>query len=220
VRGLAATTIRYLPEKIKGPGRFLRILSGNRAGPAVGTARANVRYGFERSYRMNVIVDVRPLSWEGLLCCFLSGIIVGLERQLRGKPVGMRTSALICIGTYIFIAITRHVANDITDPSRIIGQVITGIGFLGAGVILARQGMIVGVTSASAIWVLAAVGVVIGVGFPWLGVKLAILAVFVLVGVDSLESRFELLQRGVHRKRGETAVHENGRPHNGAQDSE
>ncbi len=149
---------------------------------------------------MNVIVDVRPLSWEALLCCFLSGIIIGLERQLRGKPVGMRTSALICIGTYIFIAITRHVATDITDPSRIIGQVITGIGFLGAGVILARQGMIVGVTSASAIWVLAAIGVVIGVGFPWLGVKMAILAVFVLVGVDSLESRFEPLQRGVHRK--------------------
>jgi len=149
---------------------------------------------------MNVIVDVRPLSWEALLCCFLSGIIIGLERQLRGKPVGMRTSALICIGTYIFIAITRHVANDLTDPSRIIGQVITGIGFLGAGVILARQGMIVGVTSASAIWVLAAIGVVIGVGFPWLGVKMAILAVFVLVGVDSLESRFEPLQRGVHRK--------------------
>ncbi len=149
---------------------------------------------------MNLIVDVRPLSWEALLCCFLSGIIVGLERQLRGKPVGMRTSALICIGTYIFIAITRHISTDITDPSRIIGQVITGIGFLGAGVILARQGMIVGVTSASAIWVLAAIGVVIGVGFPWLGVKMAILAVFVLVGVDSLESRFEPLQRGVHRK--------------------
>jgi putative Mg2+ transporter-C (MgtC) family protein len=149
---------------------------------------------------MNVIVDVRPLSWEGLLCCFLSGIIVGLERQLRGKPVGMRTSALICIGTYIFIAITRHIATDLTDPSRIIGQVITGIGFLGAGVILARQGIVVGVTSASAIWVLAAIGVVIGVGFPWLGVKMAFLVVFVLVGVDSLESRFEPLQRGVHRK--------------------
>jgi putative Mg2+ transporter-C (MgtC) family protein len=132
----------------------------------------------------------------------------------------MRTSALICIGTYIFIAITQHVANDITDPSRIIGQVITGIGFLGAGVILARQGMVVGVTSASAIWVLAAIGVVIGVGFPWLGVKLAILAVFVLVGVDSLESRFEPLQRGVHRKLKETREHENHGPSNGTQNSE
>jgi putative Mg2+ transporter-C (MgtC) family protein len=89
------------------------------------------------------VVDVQPLTWEALLCCFLSGIVVGLERQLRGKPMGMRTSALICIGTYIFIAMARHVSNSVTDPSRAIGQVVTGIGFLGAGVILARRGAII-----------------------------------------------------------------------------
>jgi putative Mg2+ transporter-C (MgtC) family protein len=147
------------------------------------------------------VIDVSPLSWEGLFCCFVSGLIIGLERQLRGKPMGMRTSALICIGTYVFIAITRHVANEITDPSRIIGQVITGIGFLGAGVILARQGMIVGVTSASAIWVLAAIGVVIGVGFPWLGVKISVLAVGILAGVDFIENHVEWLQRGIYHRR-------------------
>ncbi|MEN6575217.1 MAG: MgtC/SapB family protein [Phycisphaerales bacterium] len=146
------------------------------------------------------ILDVSPLTWEALLCCFLSGAIVGLERQLRGKPVGVRTSTLICTGTYVFIAISQHVATGVTDPSRIIGQVVTGIGFLGAGVILTRQGMVVGVTSASAIWVLAAIGVVIGLGLPWLGVKLAVLAVVVLVGVDLLENQFESMQRGVHRK--------------------
>ena len=110
------------------------------------------------------------------------------------------------MGTYVFVAITRVVSNEVTDPSRIIGQVITGIGFLGAGVILARHGAIIGVTSASAIWVLAAVGVVIGLGFPWLGVKLAILTVAILVGVDVVESRFEFLQRGVHHnpKKGQT----------------
>jgi putative Mg2+ transporter-C (MgtC) family protein len=146
------------------------------------------------------LIDVGPLTWEALLCCFLSGIIVGLERQLRGKPMGMRTSALICIGTYVFVAMTRHISNQITDPSRVIGQVITGIGFLGAGVILARHGAVIGVTSASAIWVLASIGVVIGVGFPWLGVKLAVLAVAILVGVDVLEHNFAFLQRGVHQK--------------------
>jgi len=117
---------------------------------------------------------------------------------LRGKPVGMRTSALICIGTYVFVAITNHVANSVTDPSRIIGQVVTGIGFLGAGVILARHGAIVGVTSAASVWVLAAIGVVIGVGHPWLGVKLAVLMVAILAGVDFVETRFESLQTGVH----------------------
>lgn len=146
------------------------------------------------------LIDVGPLTWEALLCCFLSGIIIGLERQLRGKPMGMRTSALICMGTYVFIAMTRHISNQVTDPSRVVGQVITGIGFLGAGVILARQGAIIGVTSASAIWVLASIGVVIGVGFPWLGVKLAVLTVAILVGVDVIEHRFAFLQRGVHQK--------------------
>jgi putative Mg2+ transporter-C (MgtC) family protein len=146
--------------------------------------------------------DISPLTWEALLCCFLAGLIVGLERQLRGKPVGMRTSALICIGTYVFVAITRSVSTEMTDPSRIIGQVVTGIGFLGAGVILARQGAVIGVTSASAIWVLAAIGAVIGVGHSWLGVKLAILTVAILAGVDLIESHFEVLQKGVHGGRG------------------
>jgi putative Mg2+ transporter-C (MgtC) family protein len=166
------------------------------------------------------VIDISPLSWEALFCCFLSGIIIGLERQLRGKPMGMRTSALICIGTYIFIAMTGHVANEMTDPSRIIGQVVTGIGFLGAGVILARQGEIVGVTSASAIWVLAAIGVVIGLGFCWLGVKMAVLAVAILAGVDFIENRFEALQQGVHRKLEEIREHQNHKPRNGTRSSE
>jgi putative Mg2+ transporter-C (MgtC) family protein len=163
---------------------------------------------------MNVL-DINPLTWEGLLCCFLSGLIIGLERQLRGKPVGMRTSALICIGTYVFVAIAIHVSNTVTDPSRIIGQVVTGIGFLGAGVILARQGAIVGVTSAAAVWVLAAIGVVIGVGDCWLGIKLAVLTVVVLAGVGFVETRFESLQKGVHGnlgKKPEQEQHQGKRP--------
>jgi len=153
-------------------------------------------------------IDVAPLTWEALLCCFLSGLVVGLERQLRGKPVGMRTSSLICMGTYVFVAMTRHVATDVTDPSRIIGQVVTGIGFLGAGVILARQGAIIGVTSASAIWILAAIGVTIAVGYPWLGVKLAVLTVLILAGVEFIENRFESLQKGVHGSLGKKREHE------------
>ncbi|OHB66995.1 MAG: hypothetical protein A2Y77_05635 [Planctomycetes bacterium RBG_13_62_9] len=160
---------------------------------------------------MNVI-DIHPLSWEGLLCCFLSGIIVGLERQLRGKPVGMRTNALVCIGTYVFVAMAQHVSTDMTDPSRIVGQVVTGIGFLGAGVILARHGAVVGVTSASAIWVLAAIGVVIGSGFPWLGVKLALLTVLILVGVEFVEKRAGPVKQGVRDKLKGQSGREEGDP--------
>lgn len=124
------------------------------------------------------------------------------------------------MGTYVFVAMMRCVSNQITDPSRIIGQVVTGIGFLGAGVILARHGAVIGVTSASAIWLLAAIGVVIGVGFPWLGVKLALLTVAILVGVDMVEHRFEFLQRGVHRSLTLPRGPANGKPSRLRQDSE
>lgn len=144
--------------------------------------------------------SIAPLEWEGLLCCFLSALVIGLERQLQGKPVGIRTSSLICIGTYVFVAMTRHVSNEVTDPSRIIGQVVTGIGFLGAGVMLAKDGSIIGVTSAAAIWILAAIGTTVGLGSYWLGVKLAILTEVILVGVSHLENRFEFMQRGVHTR--------------------
>ena len=145
-------------------------------------------------------VNIAPLTWEGLLCGFLSGLCIGLERQLLGKPVGMRTSSLICIGTYVFIAITRHISTEATDPSRIVGQVITGIGFIGAGVMMAKDGSVVGVTSAATIWIQAAIGSVIGVGYPWLGVKLAVLTVIILVGVNAVESSFGFMQRGVHER--------------------
>jgi putative Mg2+ transporter-C (MgtC) family protein len=149
---------------------------------------------------LDLVLSIAPLSWPGAVCAMISAAIIGLERQLLGKPVGIRTSTLICLGTYVFIAISNHVMRDVTDPSRIIGQAITGIGFLGAGVMMSRDGAVVGVTSAACIWMLAAIGVVIGEGEPLLGVKLAVLSVIVLVGVDMAEASFKWLQRGVHRR--------------------
>ena len=93
--------------------------------------------------------SIAPLKWPGVLTTIVAGAIIGLERQIRGKPIGIRTAALICLGTYVFIAMSVSVGNGVTDPSRVIGQVITGIGFLGAGVILSRDGMVLGVTSAA-----------------------------------------------------------------------
>src|SRR5690606_17685342 len=90
------------------------------------------------------LVRIEPLSWLGIFCCLVSGTIVGLERQLLGKPVGIRTSSLICLGTYVFIVIANSVLNEHGDASRVIGQVITGIGFLGAGVMLTRDGVVMG----------------------------------------------------------------------------
>jgi putative Mg2+ transporter-C (MgtC) family protein len=88
-------------------------------------------------------------------------------------------------------------SNDV-DPSRVVGQVITGIGFLGAGVMLAKDGAVVGVTSAATIWVLAALGVMIASGHLMPTIKLAVLVVIILYGVDFMEDRIKVLGRGVH----------------------
>jgi putative Mg2+ transporter-C (MgtC) family protein len=112
---------------------------------------------------IDLFYTIEPLNWVSIDTTILCGMIIGLERQWRGKPVGIRTSSLIVFGTYVFIASSMVVTTNISDPSRIIGQVVTGIGFLGAGVMLAKEGVVVGVNSAATIWSLAAVGVCIAV---------------------------------------------------------
>jgi putative Mg2+ transporter-C (MgtC) family protein len=152
------------------------------------------------------ILSITPFSWSALATCIGCGFIIGLERQLRGKPVGMRTSSLIVLGTYVFITLANFVTSDVgatqqvSDPSRIIGQVVTGVGFLGAGVMLARDGVVVGVTSAATIWVLAAIGVSIAITDHWISIKLALVAVSILWGIDILEDYSTSLTRGVHAK--------------------
>ncbi|HEY8941217.1 MAG TPA: MgtC/SapB family protein [Cellvibrio sp.] len=155
----------------------------------------------------DMLLDVAPFDWASIGTSLLCGSIIGMERQLRGKPVGIRTSSLITLGTYIFIAASLFASSHIsgpekvvTDPSRIIGQVITGIGFLGAGVMLARDGFVLGVTSAATIWALASIGVVIAIGYNLVAIKLSLVVIAVLVGVDLLEDYSQAFTRGVHKK--------------------
>ncbi|WP_101756693.1 MgtC/SapB family protein [Oceanicoccus sp. KOV_DT_Chl] len=144
------------------------------------------------------IFSVEPFTWNAIGAALFCSTIIGLERQLRGKPVGIRTSALITLGTYLFLATTFQMEGTIVDPSRVVGQVITGIGFLGAGVMLAKDGAVVGVTSAATIWVLAALGVIISSGYLLVSIKLSILVVVILYGVDLLEENTRVMSRGVH----------------------
>lgn len=136
---------------------------------------------------LEMLLSIAPLSWHSIGTAILCGFIVGLERQLRGKPIGIRTSALIVLGTYMFIDSTLVFNADSMDPSRIVGQVVTGVGFLGAGVMLAKEGIVVGVTSAATIWVLAAIGVCIAVLGDAIAIKLALVVVLILYGFDWLE---------------------------------
>lgn len=149
---------------------------------------------------MEIFYSIAPFNWTAIGTTLLCGSIIGLERQLRGKPVGIRTSVLITLGTYVFIVMAASVSNTATDPSRAIGQVITGVGFLGAGVMLSRNGVVLGVTSAATIWALASIGVCIGTGHYLTAIKLAVVIIAVLVGVEALENYFQSLTRGVHQK--------------------
>ena len=137
-----------------------------------------------------------PEFWLRLGTSILCGGVVGLERQLRGKAAGIRTSILICLGTQLFVALGASFAGDRVDPTRVLGQVVTGIGFVGGGVILAREGALIGVTSAAVIWVLAALGSLIGLGHMLAAIVLALATVGLLTGVELLESMFRRLREG------------------------
>ena len=127
------------------------------------------------------------LFWRHVGTAILCGAAIGLERQLRGKVAGMRTSILIIIGTAFFVTLGGALVPANLDPTRVLGQVVTGIGFLGAGVILSRGDRIIGVTTAAVIWVLASIGSLIGFGYLRAAMIATLLTLLVLVGVEGLE---------------------------------
>jgi len=134
--------------------------------------------------------------WYAIAVSFLCGCIVGLERELRGKPTGMRTCVLICLGTTIFVRLGAVMAaqSERGDASRVLGQVVTGIGFLGAGVIMSRGDTIIGVTTASVVWILAATGALIGAGELAAALAIAVITVGVLYFL-------EIAEEGIRRRR-------------------
>lgn len=149
---------------------------------------------------MDIFNFLTPLHWKGIATAVLCGLIVGTERQLSGKPAGIRTSILICLGTYIFVCAGGVILGSEEAQARVVGQIVTGVGFLGAGVILAREGIVLGVTSAAVIWILAGIGVMIGLGRYTAAITLSILTVAILVGMNLLENFVAAFQRGVHAK--------------------
>lgn len=137
--------------------------------------------------------------WIKLIMAAICGSIIGFERQLCGKPVGIRTSILICLATMMFIDLSLSLDQE-TGTARVLGQIVTGVGFLGGGVIMAREGLIVGVTSASVVWILAAVGAAIGLGRFGEALLTSITTVLVLIGVQQLENTASAFRKGLHRK--------------------
>ncbi|NLA63948.1 MAG: MgtC/SapB family protein [Bacteroidales bacterium] len=103
-----------------------------------------------------------------LLAAIIAGGVIGLERQRSNKSAGIRTNTLVAMGACMFVLVGVSISElDGTDPSRIISQIITGVGFLGAGVILQHKGSIRGLTTAATVWCSAALGVLGGMGMFW-----------------------------------------------------
>jgi putative Mg2+ transporter-C (MgtC) family protein len=138
--------------------------------------------------------------WIAVGVSFLCGAIIGVERQLRGKPAGIRTSILICLGTMLFVRLGNSIGSPSADPTRVLGQIVTGVGFIGAGVMLAREGLVHGVTSAAVIWILAGIGASVGFGKNGAAIVIALLVLMVLAGVERLENTVHDLRRGDYGK--------------------
>lgn len=151
---------------------------------------------------MNYLIEILgPFKLSGIGTCLLCGSLIGLERQLSGKPAGIRTSILICFSTYVFASLSSFLVTDLGDPSRVVGQIVTGVGFLGGGVMLSRDGLVVGVTSAAVIWLLSAMGCLAAFGYEAQALVFTALTLFILVGVNLLERLVKKLNQGVHDKR-------------------
>jgi putative Mg2+ transporter-C (MgtC) family protein len=117
-----------------------------------------------------------------LIAAVLLGAIVGIQRELEGKPAGLRTHSLVTLGATLFVIVPLEAAMEIADVSRVIQGVCTGIGFIGAGVILKlhKAHDVVGLTTSATIWVATAVGIAIGLGYVVYAAAGVLLTWFVL----------------------------------------
>jgi putative Mg2+ transporter-C (MgtC) family protein len=126
-----------------------------------------------------------------VLAAVLGGLI-GIERELRDKPAGLRTNILICVGSTLFMSISTTVAKVLGgDPTRIAAQIISGIGFLGAGAVLHSHGFVLGLTTAATIWVVAGIGMALGSGMYSLAIFVTAMSIVTLYFLSIAEDRIQ-----------------------------
>lgn len=127
-----------------------------------------------------------------LVLAFVLSALIGLERQLRGRSAGLRTQAIVGTSAALFMLISKYgfmnVLSDevVVDPSRVAAQVVSGIGFLGAGIILTRRGAVRGLTTAASVWETAAIGMAAGAGLWLLAVVVTALHFVTAYGLRAL----------------------------------
>ncbi len=119
------------------------------------------------------------------------GAAVGLERQINNKSAGLRTNTLVALGSCVFVLISVRLLSEGGDPTRIIGQVVTGIGFLGAGVILHRGANVQGLTTAANIWCSASLGCLAGLGYFFEAAIAALLIIIINFAFKKADKWFD-----------------------------
>lgn len=134
----------------------------------------------------NLFTQTSPELFLQLLLAVVLGGLVGIERELKGKEAGMRTYALVALGSALFTIVGIEILKALGtspgvsfDPSRVIYAVAIGIGFIGAGAILHRESHVEGITTAAGLWVVAAIGVAVGFQLYIIAVFVALLALLI-----------------------------------------
>ena len=136
---------------------------------------------------INWLFDALFGRYESVLRLVLAGAlggIIGLEREASGKPAGFRTNVLICMGAALIMELSVSMTASKGDPGRIGAQIVSGIGFLGAGTILHFRGNVIGLTTAATLWVVAAIGMAVGASayIQAIGATLLVMLTLMLLG--------------------------------------
>lgn len=139
------------------------------------------------------MVAINNLDIIKILVAFVLGAILGLEREYHNKSAGFRTLIMITVGSTLFTIISFRIGSS--TPDRIAANIITGIGFIGAGVIF-KEGMKVGgITTAATIWIAAAIGMAVGYGLVYLAICVAVVVLITLLLLTQLETLFDKLRQ-------------------------
>ena len=142
------------------------------------------------------------VNWIGaivkLVLSLLLGATIGMERRRKGQIAGLRTFALISMGATLAMLISIYIPQEYMglkngDPGRIAAQVVSGVGFLGAGAIIQMKGSVRGLTTAAGIWMTACIGLAVGAGMYLISIITTLLIIFILVNIELIEQRHNFL---------------------------
>src|SRR3954471_10085318 len=124
-----------------------------------------------------------------LLMVIITGGVIGAEREYRSKSAGFRTMILICLGSFLFTTFSKYMST--ASPDRIASNIVTGIGFLGAGVIFKSDNRVNGITTAATVWMTAALGMAVGAGYHVASIIACAMVFVVLFVFTALEKWIE-----------------------------